>query len=166
MSLLLLASFPGRSCLQFLIAYCMQKRRGKAWEKESHVWRQVDMRGGGAVPNRNSQTSRWSASSLPNSELYWHCLLNVTVLSSWTKYYKKDLKSLHQAPPPSCLPSRLPDVTHVTLSSRPSPSAFAYSMWSKTGGRNGLGIRLRCCYVGQFKIRPKRSLHNWTQYND
>ena len=30
-----LASFPGRSCLQFLIACSMQKRRGKAWEKES-----------------------------------------------------------------------------------------------------------------------------------
>ena len=31
------ASFPGRSCLQFLIAYCMQKRRGKAWGEESHA---------------------------------------------------------------------------------------------------------------------------------
>ena len=31
------ASFPGRSRLQFLIAYCMQKRRGKAWEKESRA---------------------------------------------------------------------------------------------------------------------------------
>ena len=33
----MIASFPGRSRLQFLIAYCMQKRRGKAWEKESHA---------------------------------------------------------------------------------------------------------------------------------
>ena len=32
-----LASFPGRSRLQFLIAYCIQKRRGKAWEKESRA---------------------------------------------------------------------------------------------------------------------------------
>ena len=32
---LFVASFPGRSRLQFLIAYCMQKRRRKA--KESHV---------------------------------------------------------------------------------------------------------------------------------
>ena len=31
-----------------------------------------------------------------------------------------------RAPPPSRLPSRLPDVTHVTLSPRPSPSVFAY----------------------------------------
>ena len=29
------ASFPGRSRLQFLIAYCMQKRRGKAWVRVS-----------------------------------------------------------------------------------------------------------------------------------
>ena len=32
-----IASFPGRSRLQFLIAYCVQKRRGKAWEKESRA---------------------------------------------------------------------------------------------------------------------------------
>ena len=32
-----IASFPGRSRFQFLIAYCMQKRRGKAWEKESRA---------------------------------------------------------------------------------------------------------------------------------
>ena len=31
------ASFPGCSRLQFLIAYCMQKQRGKAWEKESRA---------------------------------------------------------------------------------------------------------------------------------
>ena len=40
----------------------------------------------------------------------------------------------------------LPDVMHVTLSPinvpRPSPSAFAYCKPSKTGGGNGLGMRL------------------------
>ena len=73
-------------------------------------------------------------------------LLNVTVSSSWTKYHKKDLKILRQAPPPSCLPSRLPNVTHVTLFPRPSPSVFAYSMRSKTGGGNSLGTRLGLVY--------------------
>ena len=34
---LFVASFPGLSRLQFLIAYSMQKRRGKAWEKESRA---------------------------------------------------------------------------------------------------------------------------------
>ena len=32
--------------------------------------------------------------------------------------------------------------TYITLSPRPSPSAFAYCKLSKTGGRNGLGMRL------------------------
>ena len=90
------------SHLQFLIAYNMQKQKGKAWETESCAWCQVDVRVDrrGAVTDRyNSQTLHWSASSLPNNELYWHCLLNVTVSSSWTKYYKKDLKILRQALP-------------------------------------------------------------------
>ena len=52
------------------------------------------------------------------------CLLNVTVSSSWIRYYKKDLQILRRAPPPSRLPSRLPDVTHVSLSPRTSPSVF------------------------------------------
>ena len=60
---------------------------------------------------------------------------------------KKDFKILRQALPPLRLPSRLPDVTHVTLSPRPSPSVFAYRMRSKTGGGNGLGTRLVCKYV-------------------
>ena len=33
-----LTSFPGRSHLQFLIAYSVQKWRGKAWEKASLAW--------------------------------------------------------------------------------------------------------------------------------
>ena len=39
------------------IACSMQKRRGKAWEKESRGWCQVDVRvdvGGGAVPDKES----------------------------------------------------------------------------------------------------------------
>ena len=46
------------------------------------------------------------------------------------------------SPPPSCLPSYLPDVTHVTLSPRPSPSVFAYCKQSKTGGGNEANIKL------------------------
>ena len=54
----------------------------------------------GAVPGRcNSQTLRSSASTLPNNELY-DALSNVTVSSSWTRYYKKDLEIIRQAPPP------------------------------------------------------------------
>ena len=97
--------------------WSLAKQRGKAWEKESCTWLQVDVRVDvrGAVPTRcNSQTLHLSASNLPNNELYWRCLSNVTVSSSWTRYYKKDHKILRWTPPPS----RLPDVTHVTLSPR------------------------------------------------
>jgi len=52
----LIAAFPGRSRLQFLITCSMQKWRGKAWEKESHAWCQVDMRVDmrGAMPDEES----------------------------------------------------------------------------------------------------------------
>ena len=43
-----------------------------------------------------------------------------------------------RAPPPSCLP----DVMHVTLSPKPSPSVFAYCKRSKAWGGNGLETRL------------------------
>ena len=77
------------------LSYSMQKRRGKAWEKESRAWRQVDVsgrEGGGA------RSLCWSASSPPNNELYWRCLSNVTVSSSWRRYYEKDLEILRRAP--------------------------------------------------------------------
>ena len=88
----------------------------------------------GAVPDHcNSQTLCWSASSLPNNELYWHCLLNVNSLKFLDKILQEGPRgsSLGTAPL-----SRLPDVTHVTLSPRPSPSVFAYCKQSKTGGGN------------------------------
>jgi len=44
--------------------------------------------------------------------------------------------------PPMCLLSVYLTSPHVTRSPRPSPSIFAYCKRSKTGGRNGLGMRL------------------------
>ena len=125
------ASFPGHFCLQFLITCSMQKRRGKAWEKKSRAWRQVDMRVDihvrGMVPDHcNSQTLHWSASNLPNNELYWR----------WRT--PRFFVGHH----PTRLPSRLPDIMDMTLSPRPPPSIFAYCKRSKTGGRDGLGTRL------------------------
>ena len=67
-----------------------------------------------------------------------------------------------RAPPALCLPSRLPDVTHVTLSPRPSPSVFAYSMRSKTGGGNGLGTRLHCAPVAGASLHCVTSLNKLT----
>ena len=54
-----------------------------------------------------------------------------------------------------CPPSRLPDVTHVTLSPRPSPSVFAYCKRSKTGGTNGLGRRLYA--KDNFRVHTAKS---------
>ena len=85
------------------------KMEGKAWEKVMCMTpcrHEVNMMG--AVSDHcNSQTLHCSVLNLPNNELYWRCLSNVTALSFWTRYYKKDLKILHQAPPPSCPPSHL-----------------------------------------------------------
>ena len=85
-----------------------------------------------------------SLNSLSFTELYGWCLLNVTVTSSWTRYYKTDINILCQAPPSICLPSCLSDVKDVTKSPRPSPFILAYCKQSKTGGGNGLGTRLLC----------------------
>ena len=52
------ASFPGRFHLQYLIAYSMQIRRGKAWEISSRAVtsgrQKVDTRG--AVPDEESRS--------------------------------------------------------------------------------------------------------------
>ena len=53
--------------------------------------------------------------------------------------------------PPSHLLSRLPDVTHVTLSPRSSPSIFAYCKRSKTGGGNGLKTRVQALTAGTVR---------------
>ena len=101
--------------------------------------------GGRGVPDRcNSQTLHWSASSLPNNELYWRCLYNVTVSSSWTRYYKS-LENLCRAPPPVCLHIITSHTVHVTTFYRTLLSVFAYCKRSKTG--EGLGTRLRSTHV-------------------
>ena len=60
---------------------------------------------------------------LPNNELYWHSLSNITVSSSWTWYYKKDLKILHRAPSP---PPLLMSTWRHTRDSFSQASIFAY----------------------------------------
>ena len=85
------------------------KMEGEAWEKVMCMTpcRHEGNMMGAVSDHCNSQTLHCSVLNLPNNELYWRCLSNVTALSFWTRYYKKDLKILHQAPPPSCLPSHL-----------------------------------------------------------
>ena len=75
----------------------------------------------------NSQTLRWSASSLPNNELYWRCLSNITVSSLWTKCYKNSIEILRQARPPLCIYLSLRHITvGVTKPPKPLPLLFAY----------------------------------------
>ena len=51
-------------------------------------------------------------------------------------------------------PSRLPDVMHVTLSPRPSPSVLAYCKQSKNGGGNDLGTRLHSTTMCSASLIP------------
>ena len=106
---------------------------------------------GGVTDRCNSQTLCWSASILPDNELYWHCLLNVTVSSSWTKYYKGLQDSLSgTAPPLVYLHVYLTSCTWLILPGR-SPSIFDHSMRSQNEGRNSLGTRLfihSACMLG------------------
>ena len=59
-----------------------------------------------------------------------------------------------QDPSSGTAPSCLPDVMHVTLSPRPSPSVFSYCKRSKAGGGNSLGTRIASMYyTEQERIR-------------
>ena len=85
---------------------------------------------GGRWPIVVTQTLRWSASSLPNNEVYWHCLLNVSfkfldkILQEWSQDSSSGTAPLAS----TGIPSRLPDVTHVTLSPGPSPSVLLHTV--------------------------------------
>ena len=111
-----------------LVTCSMQRWREKAWQIESCVWRQVDVRvdmGGreGVVSNHcNSQSLHWSALSLPNNKLYcewkapsygwaWQTYLpsslDFDAVFWWmlqSQVLGQDLEILRQALPPSRLP--------------------------------------------------------------
>ena len=138
------ALFLGLLWLQFLIGSSMPKWRGKAWEIQSHTMtldrQKVDTQR--AMPNRrNSRSLRWSASNLPNNELYWHCLSNAVVKSPLTRYiYRKGLALSGTAPLSVYL--LLCHNMYMTKSPRPSPSVFAYCKWWNNVAGEGLGMRL------------------------
>ena len=145
------SSFPGRSCLQFLIAFCMQKRRGKALEKQSRAWHQVDMRG--AVTDcSNSQTL--ALISLDSTEQR-----TVLTLSFECYSFRFSVKILQEELQDSLLGTTTPRVYfHVYLTSCTwlflqgrFCSIFDHSMRSKTEGENSLGTRLfirSACMLG------------------
>ena len=97
----------------------------------------VDMRDGGRCPIVGS------ASNLLNNKLYWCRLSNIQ-----SRVFGQDITRrtsrffvLHR--PPVYLHVYLMSCMWLFLHARPSPSVFAYYKRSKTGGRNGLGTRLR-----------------------
>jgi len=87
------ASFPGRSHLQYLIAYSMQIWRGKAWEIWSH-----------AVTSGRQMVDTWGrcptvvipvlCRTVPgavNDGWYWRCLANALASSRRTHSTRKSL---------------------------------------------------------------------------
>ena len=98
-----LALFPARSHLQYLIAYSMQIRRGKAWE----IWSRVVMSGRhmGTVPD--SSISHF-VSNCPwryERRMVWHCLANALACSPRIDSTRKSFEIPHRALSPMCLPS-------------------------------------------------------------
>ena len=130
-----LASFSGLPRLQFL-QYAQMEREGLGDFVTCMMSgrQRVDVREGGVVvPNYCNSTLCYQP------RVCVCCLSNVTISSSCTRYCKKGLDILRWA-----LPVYLHHVTPLctTKSPSPSPSVFAYCMWSKTGGGDSLGMRL------------------------
>ena len=101
-----LASFPGCSHLQYLIASSMQIQRGKTWE----IWSHAVMSGrqrvhGGHCPRVIIAISCWNVPDIVNDDWYWCCLANTLASSRQTDKYKKELQdsSLGTAPHVSTL---------------------------------------------------------------
>ena len=96
------ASFPGRSHLQYLIAYSMQIRRGKAWEIWSRAVRQVDrwQTHGGRCPTVVIPVLCQTVPGAMNDGWYWLCLANALASSPRTDSTRKGFEIPRQARPP------------------------------------------------------------------
>ena len=77
--------------------------------------------------------SRWTDNQCVESSQHvkWYC------------FNKEELRDLLSGTAPMCLPFVYLMSSHMTKSSRPSPSIFAYPKRSNTGGGNSLGMRLQ-----------------------
>ena len=116
-----LASFPGHSRLQFLITSSMLNRGWRPERVMCMTSGRCEGRHEGAVPDKES----WDPSfKILSKTLRLKCLKD----SVNTARYSVDSRLINTrfvsykdwASPPSCLPSRLADVMHMTL----SPSRF------------------------------------------
>ena len=105
------------------------------------------------VPNCcNSQTLCWSGSNIPNNKLYWHCLSNVTVSSSWTR----TSRFLRQAPsPPSVYPHvYLTSCTWLFLQAFPLRCCIlqAIKNWRQERPQAKLALGVRMYYIHQTAL--------------
>ena len=117
-----LASFPGRSRLQFLIACSIQKR-GLGEGVTCVTSGRHEGRCEGAVPDCcSSQSLHWSVYQTTSCTDASFRMLQSQVLGQ--DIIRRTLRFFVGHGPPSRLPSHLPDITHVTLSPTPSPSVF------------------------------------------
>ena len=117
---------------------------------ESRSWRQVNVRVDvrGAVPDEESWGPSCNILSKKLETVTFERQHQYSLLFGKPKADQCKVVIYNDRAPP---PSRLPDVTHVTLSPRLSPSVFAYCKQSKTGGGNGLGTRLCLMYKHQHR---------------
>jgi len=106
----ILASFPGRSHLQYLIAYSMQIRRGKAWE----IWSRAVMSGRqkvdtwGRCPPRNLKALSCTIGPRAGGQSVSKSMSIPSVVHSARDCSTQNRNYYYRActaPPPVCLPS-------------------------------------------------------------
>ena len=130
-----LTSFPGCSCLQFLIAIGMQKWRGGRNMCMTSGKQRVDMRGGQWLIVVTHKVC------IDQPRVFWTMSCNDTVL--WTLHSDK---ILHVGPlAPLCLPIIASHTVHMIRSPWPFflPASFLHTgkRWKLDGGED-LGTRL------------------------
>jgi len=84
-----LVKFPGHSYLQYLIAYSMQLRRGKAWEILWHLVMTDDRHTGGQHPTVLTLISCLTVPGTMNDKQYWCRLANALASSPWSDSTRK-----------------------------------------------------------------------------
>ena len=120
-----------------------------------------------AVPNRcNSKKISFKSTeqevvltlSFECSSLYWHYHLNITVSSSWTRFYKKGPQYFLSG---SALRLSTNHCMHVTTSPRPSPSIFAYCKhWRWEGGNKPVWRTLKSRWLHSVLKNMNQKMFN------
>ena len=143
-----IASFPGLPTVQFLIAYSVQKWRGKTWSILSHERCQYLPRGG-RVPHRKNKLEALSCSFCPK---HWSFQSSQSEKRTLLKAKNPCAKCVILIGNPSP-PLVDTDVTRVIKWTRPFPATFAYCKQSKTG----------CWELGSKRSNSNQRLLNYSR---